>query len=133
MIWLQALPQCVLDSFPTWKPSPFLVDDALVEVQVIRCVDLLLCLSFISMCIYIISNCSPKYCSRRFIHSDVFSYPIMLYIWHLHHCWLKKLTKYIHNTKTKIEMSKSLGNIMHYSLLIEHATNRLQKFYGMFS
>ena len=86
-------------------------------------------LSFILLCINLIFNCLPKYCSCTFIHSDLFGCPIMLCIWHVCRCWLKKLIKYFHNTKMEIEMSKCLGNIMHFSLSIEDVTNRLQEFY----
>jgi hypothetical protein len=52
---LQAFHQCVLTSCPTWKPSSFLVDDALTKIQGDKMCNLLIYLSFISLCIYLIS------------------------------------------------------------------------------
>jgi len=45
--WLQEFRQCFLTSYPTWKPSAFVVDDALTKIWVIGCEDILIYLSFI--------------------------------------------------------------------------------------
>jgi len=101
----QAFHQWVLTSCPTWKPSSFLVDDSLAKIQGIKCVDLLIYLSFISLCIYLISHCLPKYCLFAFIHNDVFNCLIIIYIWHVCFCWLIKLNRYVRDNTIKIKIS----------------------------
>eukprot|EP01018_Ginkgo_biloba_P015214 Gb_09225 [translate_table: standard] len=65
---------------PTWKPSAFMVDDAIAEINAIS-------LTYITQ--YLILLC--------LICNDVFGCHVLLCLWHVRRSWLKNLTKKCHD------------------------------------